>query len=303
MRERVLRFGPNRLLVGLTAEPTAGEPAHDIGVIFLNSGLLHRVGASRMHVQCARVLAPLGIASLRFDFTGVGDSDTRTDGLPFQQNAVEETQAAMDELERLRGITRFVLFGLCSGADVAYYAALADPRVIGVVQLDPFVYHTMRFSLHHFGPKLLQGEGWRNLLSGRTYVGPWLRNKFSRRSAETGESEVVDENVVHNPYARAFPPKAEIEAGLTALARRGVCQLAILSAGQLEHVNHARQYRDCFDAVPFRDLLTTAWRGTADHTFTPLAEQLFVVDATSRWLMQLLPVTADTPVPAALQPA
>jgi len=284
MRERALRFGPERLLVGILAEPTADEPSSDLGVIFLNSGLLHRVGASRLHVQIARQLAPAGVASLRFDLSGVGDSDTRTDGLPFQQSAVLETQAAMDELARLRGVTRFVLYGLCSGSDVAYYTGLADTRVVGLVQLDPFVYHTLRYAMHRIAPRVLNAESWTNLLLGKTYLVPWLRKRLGSAEPRDGAVDLADENVVHNPYARAFPPKAEIESGLTTLCRRGVAQLAILSAGQLEHANHGGQYEQCFAQVPFGDLLSTAWRGAADHTFTPLAEQAFVVEATTRWI-------------------
>jgi len=283
MRERALRFGPERLLVGILAEPTADEPSSDLGVIFLNSGLLHRVGPSRLHVQVARQLAPAGVASLRFDLSGVGDSDTRTDGLPFQQSAVLETQAAMDELARLRGVTRFVLYGLCSGSDVAYYTALADTRVAGLVQLDPFVYHTWRWAAHRIAPRVLNIESWTNLLTGKTYLGPWLQRVLGSAEKSEGAAALADENVVHNPYARAFPPKAEIEAGLTTLCRRSVAQLAILSAGQPEHVNHDGQYEACFAQVPFGDLLTVAWRGAADHTFTSLAEQAFVLAETVRW--------------------
>ena len=32
----------------------------------------------------------------------------------------------MDYLARTRGITRFILYGLCSGADASYFTALLD---------------------------------------------------------------------------------------------------------------------------------------------------------------------------------
>ena len=52
-----------------------------------------------------------------------------------------------------------MLAGLCSGADMAFWTALEDPRVVGIFQIDPFDYHTPRFYLHRYGPKV-DADGW-----------------------------------------------------------------------------------------------------------------------------------------------
>ena len=92
MRERALTFGPDGGLVGILTEPDpdvarANAPAH----VILNSGILHRVGASRLYVQTARSLAEDGITSLRFDFSGIGDSEVRKDSLPIEERFIVET--------------------------------------------------------------------------------------------------------------------------------------------------------------------------------------------------------------------
>ncbi len=97
MHERVVRFGPDKRLIGILTEPRAGSGDRP-GTLLLNSGLVHRIGASRMHVHMARALVKEGMTSLRFDFSGIGDSEPRRDGLTFEQAAVQEIRDAMDLL-------------------------------------------------------------------------------------------------------------------------------------------------------------------------------------------------------------
>jgi len=101
MRERTVRFGKSAVLEGVLSEPTnqsVGAPA----VLMLNPGILHRVGACRFHVHAARALAAAGATVLRFDFSGIGDSDSRKDSLSFEDAAALETREAMDYLAELR---------------------------------------------------------------------------------------------------------------------------------------------------------------------------------------------------------
>ena len=60
-RERVVRVGLGDGLVGILAMPTQPiSPAAPFAVL-INSGLIHRVGPSRLHVLLARDLAASGI--------------------------------------------------------------------------------------------------------------------------------------------------------------------------------------------------------------------------------------------------
>jgi pimeloyl-ACP methyl ester carboxylesterase len=135
VKESVRRLGPEESLVGVLTEPgsaATGLPA----MILLNSGIVHRVGPNRVHVAIARRLAAAGHPVLRFDFSGVGDSPPRVDHLPFEESSVEEARAAMDHLRDTTGADRFVLAGICSGADVALATAGRDRRVAGVAAVN-----------------------------------------------------------------------------------------------------------------------------------------------------------------------
>jgi pimeloyl-ACP methyl ester carboxylesterase len=283
MREKAVRFGKTATLVGVVTDPDPGTKVDGLpGLICLNSGLLHRIGACRFHVKLARALAPAGFTSLRFDFSGVGDSDPRRDGLSFDQSAVLEVQEAMEFLTSTRGTKTFVLVGLCSGADMAFEAACADTRVEAMAQLDAYAYRTWRYYLYRYGPKLLSGTSWRNLLTGKTSLVPLLRGLQGQPATP------ADEEVVASPYARDFPPREKVAAGLQRLVARGVRLFNFFSS---EYYVYHRQYVDCFPTVDFRDRLRLEFVPDADHTVTNLEHQKFLLAALADWVRSLRPET------------
>lgn len=137
MRENTTLFGAAKSLVGIITDPVKKYESHKLpAIVLLNSGLVHRVGLSRMHVKIARSLAAEGFVVFRFDFSGIGDSSVRRDHLPFAKSAVFEAQEAMDHLHAVRSIDHFVLIGICSGAAVSYKLACSDARVVGAVLIN-----------------------------------------------------------------------------------------------------------------------------------------------------------------------
>lgn len=303
MRERAIRFGSSSQLLAIVTEPDAKDRRADApGVVLLSSGLLHRVGACRMHVRMARALADAGYVSIRFDFAGLGDSDPRRDTLPFEKSGVLETKEAMAILTEKYDVQQFVLAGLCSGADVAFYAAIEDPRVLSIIQLDPFVYRTPRYYIHRYGPRLLRLESWVNILTGKTYIGPALKKLFGKKKSADGDESHADESeLVQSPYVRAFPPREEVAAGLRTLVDRGVRLFHIFSGGQDEHFNYQGQYAASFKDVNFKGLLREDHLPTATHIFTDLRHQAWLDQVTVEWARQVdagRPAAPRTPAPA-----
>lgn len=135
MKESAVTFGRAGTLVGVLTEPAVsdGRPA----VVLLNAGIVHRVGPSRVYVETARRLAAEGVPAFRFDFAGIGDSGPRADRLSFLEAALDETRQAMDVIGPRIGADRFVLLGICSGATFGFRTARLDPRVCGVVMINP----------------------------------------------------------------------------------------------------------------------------------------------------------------------
>jgi pimeloyl-ACP methyl ester carboxylesterase len=115
-----------------------GAPA----VLFVNTGGVHRIGDGRFTVLMARHLAAQGIASLRMDLSGLGDSLRRDEALTldrvYARYAVADAKAGVDWLVA-RGHAKTVMFGICTGAYVSLHTALAHPAVTACASVNlPF---------------------------------------------------------------------------------------------------------------------------------------------------------------------
>ena len=134
-KEIPIQFGPDGSLIGIVATPAGGSVA-PLACLLLNMGANPRIGPRRINVKLARQLAAQGISSIRFDLAGLGDSGPASGSEHFRTQAVYDMQAAMNQVEALLGICRFVVIGLCSGASNGLSLAVADSRVVGLLMLD-----------------------------------------------------------------------------------------------------------------------------------------------------------------------
>ena len=179
MRERAVVFGDDSPLVGIVTQPDDGFDERVPLFLFLNAGLGHRVGPNRMHVTLARRLAELGAGSLRFDFSGIGDSPVSASSRAPEELAASEVIQAMNFLEQSAGADKFVAVGLCSGANVAFAVAASDSRIVGAVLLNASVIPSahseeqlaeswQRARAHHYRSRLRNWKGWTRVLTGRS---------------------------------------------------------------------------------------------------------------------------------------
>lgn len=160
-------------MLGMLALPDAGTPS--LGVIVVNGGAQYRVGAHRLFVKLARHLASQGHAVLRFDLPGQGDSPGEAIG--FQQAAPHIGSAIDALLNAQPSLQQIVLLGLCDGASASllYLHESADPRVNGLVLLNPWV-HTESSSArtqvkHYYRQRVLMPDFWQKLLAGGVGLG------------------------------------------------------------------------------------------------------------------------------------
>jgi len=135
VKETAVTFGAAGRLTGILSVPDRPDPSRP-AFLFLNAGVTHRVGPNRLSVRLARDLAEQGFTSLRFDFSGLGDSTVRNDDLPPAKSVLAEAAEAMDLVRSRSGVDRFVPIGICSGGTVAFMAAREDPRVVGAVVIN-----------------------------------------------------------------------------------------------------------------------------------------------------------------------
>lgn len=289
MKEEAIRFGKATTLVGIITHPA--EADLDVtrpGVILLNSGILHRVGPNRLYVEMARRLATMGFVVLRFDFSGIGDSPVRNDHLPFDKSAVSEAGAAMNHLETVKGIDRFILAGICSGAAISFKMACQDPRVIGAFLINP------RNHLHDRTNDTLSSSI-RNRTLARHYWRIAFSSSFNRKNqlkAITGKVDyrtigrvVLNFGLGHLLRAgRRMPSGANGgEADLRLLAERGTHLMHVYSEGD-EGLDYLHvMLGDRLETWHARGLLKLEIVGGANHTFTLLWSQERLLEILCHW--------------------
>ncbi len=120
---------------GILTSPRVATSSRFPAIVMSNIGVNHRASNHRLYVQLARHLATLGFTVLRMDRSGIGDSPARPgeeENIVYSPFGVQDTQDALDTLQKVYGFDQFILAGLCSGAYFAYQTAMKDPRVVGL---------------------------------------------------------------------------------------------------------------------------------------------------------------------------
>lgn len=263
-----------------------GGPDARTGVVIVVGGPQYRIGSHRQFVHLARHLGRRGVPVLRFDSRGMGDSGGTFPGF---ESLDADIGAAIDTLfAQTSGLERVVLWGLCDAASANLFYAHRDPRVAGIVLVNPWVRtdatHAQAQIRHYYGDRLGDPEFWRRLVSGKVEVGRAVGDAGKilwaafRRSGRGGSaSPDVD-------GALALPDR--MAQGLSSF--RGPA-LLIMSGQDLT----AREFDDVAGARPSWLGLLTAARVTrrdlpaADHTFSRREWEEAVADVTYGWLERI----------------
>ena len=236
--------------------------------VLLNAGSVHRQGPFRLYVHLARQLAGLGFASFRFDQPGIGDAVL----------AAERPQQALltDVLDRLQartGCQRFVVGGICSAADAAWQLGLRDPRVQGLLLLDPVAY----------------GAGWfqlARLLQPRSPAALWraLRRRFGVRRAKGQPASAA----VEADY-REWPRPDEAALQLGDLCQRDVEVLALYTGGIAHYFLHRRQFASTFGAAAGDPRVRFDHWPDVDHLFYRPADRERLIQHVCSWAQARFP--------------
>lgn len=179
-------------LIGVIARPLDYPIA--TGVLILVGGPQYRAGSHRQFTLLARELAQHRIASLRFDVRGMGDSE----GDPrLFDDLNDDIESAIDTLclnePRVQSI---VIWGLCDAASAALIYGHQDPRVSGLILLNPWV-HTEALSArtrlkHYYLKRLADISLWRKLFSGHLRVSQSLSDLAKAIRTTLGQARFLD---------------------------------------------------------------------------------------------------------------
>ncbi|UVW28882.1 hydrolase 1, exosortase A system-associated [Massilia sp. H6] len=273
--EKALAFPcAGQWLVGVATVPM--QPGRR-GVLVVVGGPQYRAGSHRQFTLLARALAAQGIAAMRFDYRGMGDSDGEMRG--FDDIGLDVRCAIDAFFAAVPGLQEVVLWGLCDGASAAALYAESDARVSALVLLNPWVRTDeglARSTLkHYYRERFLSPVLWKKIAQGRfdmraaarSLVDILARASKPRQAGKTSGSEALPERM-HGALSR-FDGKV----------------LVVLSGADLT----AREFADTAAAPGWKGLLeaprfTRHELARADHTFSRREWRDQVAAWTADWL-------------------
>jgi pimeloyl-ACP methyl ester carboxylesterase len=286
--EEPILFGPNQRLFGIHVRPRGGarpRASTRPAILMLNAGTVHRIGPHRFYVGMARELAGMGFDVLRVDLSGIGDSPNTTtpENITYPGEAEADVRLAMDLMTARTGATRFVLAGLCSGADIAFQLGIKEKRVAGVVMMNPrtFLVHDLATvdankGARYYQDSLFKKEKWVKLLKGEVdvvraarMVAPKVKQMALRRA-----QKLVDR--IRPGLFKAGDEQTVIEdvpSALKQMAERGVDTFLVVTIHDPGVDFIDTHYGDGMQALgSVRNFRREDLAGT-DHTFTSVWSQ------------------------------
>lgn len=271
--ERALSFAcEGQQLVGIVSLPSA-PPTR--GVLIVVGGPQYRAGSHRQFTQLARRLAAGGVAAMRFDYRGMGDSEG---DLRSFEAVDSDLRAALDAFfAAVPSLHEVALCGLCDGASAAVFYAAGDTRVRGLVLLNPWArteQGAARAALqHYYGARLASGDFWRKLLSGRFKPGAALSSALGLlRQARSTPAQEAGDSLPDRLYRRLNAFRGRV--------------LVVLSGADLTAQEFAGLAQS---SAPWRTLLadsrvTRCELPGADHTFSQRAWQDEAIARICEWM-------------------
>jgi pimeloyl-ACP methyl ester carboxylesterase len=285
MREHTLQFGARDRLVGTICLPeaegsTAASPRAEIGVVSFNAGFISRHGPHRLNVKLSRFLAGRGFPSLRFDLSGLGDSNPFPGDLEMSARTRQDLKDAVDLLCARTGVEKVILIGLCSGTDACLDAAAADARAAGLYLLDPWAFATPRSRLNTLQKKIGRHGTFVRVLLAATRA---LRDLSSGRSGATPGDRLRAAAL----DVRVKPAPQEFARLLQAASRHGASLHILYTGSSTATYNYDSQFRELFAPLGVPTTIAVEYRPDYSHMFTEIWMQAELLDRLAGWCERL----------------
>lgn len=261
----------------LVAMATRAAVSPTSAVILLNAGAVGQVGPNRLHVILARRLAAAGHLVVRFDISGIGDSDPRAgsaENVVYSTNALADVGIAVDWVRRA-GAVRVAVVGLCSGAYHAFRAALAGQAIDSVVAINPLTFYykpgmpldfaafRVAVDARRYQKSMVSGSSWRKVWRGEVDL-IRVAKVLLYRARDTAAHPLRD-------LLRRLrvPLHNDLGSDLDTLARRGVALRFIFAADDPGQGLLLEQGGAVVPRLVASGCLRMRIIAGADHTFTP----------------------------------
>jgi pimeloyl-ACP methyl ester carboxylesterase len=295
-REQPLVLGPAPEICGVLCLPAGSEVSEEV-VLILNAGAIPHLGWARGAVDMARTLARQGIASMRVDLPGLGQSETPSEKRQFlyDERGRDDVIRIVDWLER-RGFERVCAAGICAGAYQAFHAARRDPRIAHLAMANPLCFSWNSSYALEMGLSKIRDNARAPLAPGGDQAveanpaGSSLKSSVSklgrrmlRRSLEMSKSGLSSISASKG---------GSVERWMKDLTKRGTEVLVVSCEGDLSHEEIARHFGPDGERLRRMSGVTMALIPAADHTLTPLHARVQLTDHIARLLSS--PATART---------
>jgi alpha-beta hydrolase superfamily lysophospholipase len=292
MDEEPLFFGEGDSLFGIVTHPGHGHDGDDRpAIILVNAWLGTRVGPHRQYVRMARAWAKLGFIVLRMDLPGSGDSALAgaTEDDPYPPRAIAHVQDAMTRLQERFTVRRFVIAGVCSGADIAFRASIEDPRVVGTMMVNPRTFALYNIPdleqiIHsrHLATTFLAKKNWRMLLGGEAGLKGSLAmiSRVCREAALNLKQKLAA--LLGPAYAPA--PVVDVPREVRRVLARGVDTLLVVVEHDVGITYVELFFREGMRALErSKGFRRVEFRGV-DHVFTSLYAQEMLLETLTEHL-------------------
>jgi len=312
-REEPVVIGGGSEICGVLCRPTM-RAAPATPVIFLNAGAVPHVGWARGTVEAARALAAEGVASLRIDLPGIGQSEApREDRLFLYDSRVSgDVMRAIDWMEQV-GFAQVGVVGTCSGAFQAFHAARTDRRVRRLTMINPLCFawnssYALELAVWktYENSKVAMGQGkGAEQEAGRPAALAALRaglSKLARRSVR----RVLELAKTALALPARLVGRTPVERWMRGLSTRGVRVLLVTSEGDLSLEEIARHFGPDGARLAAIRGVSRLSLAAADHTLTPYHARRALIarlidfgmddDVPGRAGMRAAPATAARPV-------
>jgi len=222
-------------LVGVLHKP---EQAQQRGVLFVvGGGPQFRCGGARQLTLWSRALCEQGYPVFRFDYRGMGDA--HGDFVGFEgvdddiKTAIDQFFVACPELKEV------VLWGECDASSAILFYAFRDPRVKGMVLLNPWVRTQageakaiLRF---YYLQRIMQPSFWKKVVSFRfnPFASAWSALKLILASRATKPTTVKPQTIGNGLGVAMSRDGALPERLLQGLTRFNGAVLLVLSGRDL----------------------------------------------------------------------
>ncbi len=268
-------------ICGVLCMPADGPPGGEV-VLILNAGAIPHLGWARGAVDMARGLARRGIASMRVDLPGLGQSGEPDDKRLFlyDERGRNDVIRIVDWLQQ-QGIERVCAIGTCAGAYQAFHAARFDRRITRLAMVNPLCFWwNSSYALDMGLAKIRDNAGGSLKLdedaepaeapapsSSRrrlTFILSWLARRALRLCLE----------VLKSALSRAGEKRSgrgqSVERWMRDLTRRGTRVLLVSAEGDLSFGEIARHFGPDGRRLRRMEGVTLTRLKAADHTLTPL---------------------------------